>query len=103
MAHRFDRALTQRHWTASEPGAVSAGWGEPLECPHGEMPEMFEKKKEDGAMLCANCGAEQQVTEDRTSVEKQPCGMPRPCRCPGEETEENKTGLELADVSPVGH
>ena len=58
MAHRFDRALTQRHWTAPEPGAVSASWGEPLECPHGGMPEMFEKRgKEDGARLCVNCGA----------------------------------------------
>ena len=87
MAHRFDRTLTRRHWTAPEPEAVSAGWGEPLECPHGEMPEMFEKKgKGDSPRLCANCGAERRVTEGRTSVEKRPCGMPRPCRCPEEET-----------------
>ena len=66
---------------------MSAGWGEPLECPHGEMPEMFEKRKKgDGPRLCANCGAERRVTESRTSVEKRPCGMPRPCRCPEEET-----------------
>ena len=71
MAHRFGRALTRRHWTAPEPEAVSTSWGEPLECPHREMPEMFEKRgKGDGPRLCANCGAERRVTEDGTNVEK---------------------------------
>ena len=99
MAHRFDRALTRRHWTAPEPEAVSAGWGDPLECPHGEMPEMFEKRRKgDGPRLCANCGAERRVTEGRTNVEKRPCRMPHPCRCPREKTEEETPAVIDAGV-----
>ena len=89
MAHRFDRVLTRHHWAAPGPEAVSAGWGKPLECPHGEMPEMFGKRERaEGTGLCANCGAERLVLEDRVSVRRRPCGMAQPCRCEEREGEE---------------
>jgi hypothetical protein len=82
MAHRFDRALTRRHWEAPELTAASTGWREPLECPHASMLEMFEKRERAGGTdLCANCGAERFVLEGQVTVKPRHCGMAQPCRC----------------------
>ena len=95
MAHRFDRALTQRHWEAPELTAASTGWREPLECPHASMPEMFENGgRTEGTDLCANCGAERLVLDEQVTVRLRRCEIAQPCRCPGEGTEEGeRTGL----------
>ena len=83
MVERFDDALTQHHWPAPEPAGIAAGWGEPLECPHATMPEMFEKKGRGGNVtICANCSEVRQVREGRPWRGWKPCGMEQPCRCP---------------------
>ena len=93
MAHRFDRALTRRHWPEPELKTASTGWREPLECPHRWMPEMFEKRgKTLGTNLCANCGAERSVLDGEVTPRR--CGLSQPCRCPGEGADgDERTGL----------
>ena len=95
MAHRFDRALTRRHWPEPELTTASTGWREPLECPHTWMPEMFEKRgKTRGTGLCANCGAERSVLDGEVTVKPRPCGLAQPCRCPGDGADgDERTGL----------
>ena len=82
MAHRFDRALTQHHWDGPETVAVAAGWNEPLECPHVDIPEMFEKRGANGNIrFCANCQEIMMVRDGREVRGWKPCGLPQPCRC----------------------
>ena len=95
MAHRFDRALTQHHWEAPEPTAVSAGWREPLECPHTELPGMFEKGGKTGEeRYCANCREVRSVRDGRERRTPNPCGMSQPCRCEAGEESRDKERLE---------
>ena len=92
MAHRFDRALTQHHWEAPEPAAVSTGWREPLECPHAELPGMFEKGGKTGEeRYCANCREVRSVRDGRERRASRPCRMSQHCRC---ETGEESRGEE---------
>ena len=82
MAHRFDRALTQHHWEGPETVAIAAGWNEPLECPHVDNPEMFEKRGRTGRIqFCANCQEVRMVRDGREIKGWKPCGLPQPCRC----------------------
>ena len=98
MAHRFDRALTQHHWEAPEPTAVSAGWREPLKCPHTELPGMFEKGGKTGEeRYCANCREVRSLRDRQDGRERRtpnPCGMSQPCRCEAGEESRDKEHLE---------
>ena len=102
MAHRFDRALTQHHWEAPEPAAVSTGWHEPLECPHTELPGMFEKGGKTGEeRYCANCREVRSVRDGRERKTPSPCRMSQPCRCEAGEESREKERLEYPwDNSP---
>ena len=88
LVHRLDQSLTPHHWPEPEPGPVSVGWGEPLECPHTDMPEMFEKRGTRGDVrFCANC-QEVRVREEGREIRLwQRCRLGQPCRC-GPELEE---------------
>ena len=102
MAHRFDRALTQHHWEAPEPAAISTGWQEPLECPHTELPGMFEKGGKTGEeRYCANCLEIRSVRDGRERRSLPPCGMSQPCRCEAGEKSRAEERLEYPwDNSP---
>ena len=82
MVHRIDRALTRHHWDAPEPAAVSNGWNDPLECPHVDLPGMFEKEGSRGEKkYCANCREVITLEDGREQRTRHPCGMRQPCRC----------------------
>ena len=101
MAHRFDRALTQHHWVAPEPTAVSTGWHEPLECPHTELPGMFEKGGKTGEeKYCANCREIRSVRDGRERRTLHPCGMSQPCRCEEGEKSREEESLEYSWDNP---
>ena len=82
MVFRLDRAMTQHHWPAPELLAIAAGWDPPMECPHVDLPEMFEKAGKDREKRhCANC-LETRTGGDGDEVRaRPPCGMKAPCRC----------------------
>ena len=40
----FQPRLIQRHWEGPERATIATGWGEPLECPHVGIPQMFKKR-----------------------------------------------------------
>ena len=95
MAHRFDRALTQHHWEAPVPAAVSTSWHEPLECPHTELPGMFEKGGKTGEeKYCANCREVRSLRDGREQRAPSPCGMSQPCRCEAGEKSREEERLE---------
>ena len=82
MAHRLDRSMTRHHWPAPELTTWTAGWREPLECPHTEMPGMFEKGGTRGELrYCANCREVRTGANGQEKGEWRPCGMETPCRC----------------------
>lgn len=82
MVHRLDRALTRHHWEAPELVTASARWTEPLECPHQDLPEMFEKGgRTRGRKYCANCREARITKGAREERVWEPCGMAQPCRC----------------------
>ena len=85
MAYRLDRALTRHHWEAPTLEAVSTSMDPSLECPHVELPGMFEKARGNGGRRhCANCLEEIVLQEGAELRVRQPCRMSQPCRCDGE-------------------
>ena len=82
MVDRFDKALTDHHWPEPEHAGIAIGWNEPLECPHVDIPEMFEKRGKAGNIrFCANCQEVRLVRDGQEIRGRQPCGLDRPCRC----------------------
>ncbi len=76
-AHRLERALDGVYWPAPETDARAAGWKEPLECPHADLPEMFESRGVRGVRVCVNCG-EMRLTRGGVEVRiRQPCDSNR--------------------------
>ncbi len=69
-AHRLERALDSIHWPAPGANAVAAGWKEPLECPHADLPGMFEVRGIRGVRVCVNCG-EMRLTREGVQIRVQ--------------------------------